>query len=101
VPLINFNLEARLIDAWWLMVEGDALAAPQGRAEDVFAGVRYDVDERGSVRLGHRLLEGGADNDEVYNFAWINYLVGSIAIRFQGGGVGSPLNDAVRRVGLC
>jgi hypothetical protein len=82
VPLINFNVDARLTGAWWLTVEGDALAAPQGRAEDVFAGVRHDFDEQSSIRLGYRLLEGGADNDEVYNFAWINYLVGAIAVRF-------------------
>jgi hypothetical protein len=25
------------------------------------------------LKAGYRLLEGGADNDEVYNFALINY----------------------------
>jgi len=82
VPLINFDVEARLHESWWLVVEGDVLAGPQGRAEDVFAGVRRDFDEQSSIRLGYRILEGGADTDEVYNFALINYLVGAVVVRF-------------------
>ena len=64
------------------LIEGDALAAPQGRAEDVFVGARCDFDDQSSIRLGYRILEGGADNDEVYNFALIQYLVGSVVVRF-------------------
>ncbi|TPW01496.1 MAG: hypothetical protein FD129_3355, partial [bacterium] len=83
VPLVNFSVESRLVDSsWWLMVEGDALAAPQGRAEDVFVGARCDFDEQSSIRLGYRILEGGTDNDEVYNIALIQYLVGSVVVRF-------------------
>ena len=82
VPLINFDVESQLTETWWLMIEGDALAAPQGRAEDVFVGARCDFDDQSSIRLGYRILEGGADNDEVYNFALIQYLVGSVVVRF-------------------
>jgi len=82
VPLINFALEARVTKAWWFLIEGDALAAPQGRAEDVFVGARRDFDEQSSIRLGYRILEGGADNDEVYNFSLIHYLVGAVAVQF-------------------
>ena len=35
VPIINFLLDWRLSPSWSLLLEGDALAAPQGRAEDV------------------------------------------------------------------
>jgi hypothetical protein len=27
------------------------------------------------LKAGYRLLEGGADVEEVYNFAWLNFLV--------------------------
>jgi hypothetical protein len=60
-------------------VEGDALAAPQGRAEDIFAGIVVDAGPRLSFKTGYRVLEGGADNDEVYTFALIHYIaVGAI-----------------------
>jgi hypothetical protein len=34
------------------------------------------------VRVGYRLLEGGADVDEVYTFALLHYAVGGLALRF-------------------
>jgi hypothetical protein len=56
-----------------VILEGDALAAKAGRAEDIFAGVAYQVNPRFSVKLGYRVVEGGADTYEIYNFNWINY----------------------------
>jgi len=82
VPLVNFKLERRLGDSASLLVEGDALAAPQGRAEDVFAGVTMDAGRRWSLKAGYRFLEGGADNDEVYTFAAVHYLAAGIVVRF-------------------
>jgi hypothetical protein len=82
VPLVNFKFERRLGRAASLLVEGDALAAPQGRAEDVFAGVSIDAGRRWSVKAGYRFLEGGADNDEVYTFAAVHYLAAGVVIRF-------------------
>jgi len=43
VPLVNFLLERRLGRGVAVRVEGDALAAPQGRAEDIFAGIVVDA----------------------------------------------------------
>jgi hypothetical protein len=56
-----------------LLLEGDALAAPQGRAEDILVAARYKINDAASMSVGYRLLEGGADNDEVYNFSLFNY----------------------------
>jgi hypothetical protein len=56
-----------------LLLEGDALAAPQGRAEDVLIAATYRASDRLGFKAGYRILEGGADNDEVYNFALFNY----------------------------
>lgn len=82
VPLINFLLERRLGPSVAVRVEGDALAAPQGRAEDIFAGLVVDTGPRVSFKAGYRVLEGGADNDEVYTFALIHYLAAGAIVRF-------------------
>jgi hypothetical protein len=79
VPLLNFKLDWTLADRLGLLLEGDALAAPQGRAEDVLLAMRYKLNKKATLKLGYRLLEGGADVDEVYNFTLVNYVtVGSI-----------------------
>ena len=82
VPLINFKLERRLGDRASFLLEGDALAAPQGRAEDIFAGVLVHANDNWSVKAGYRILEGGADNDEVYTFALIHYAAVGVVVRF-------------------
>ena len=50
---------------------GDALAAPQGRAEDVLAALTYGKSDKFRIKIGYRILEGGADNDEVYTFSLV------------------------------
>jgi hypothetical protein len=82
VPIINFRFHQNLNDKYGLLFEGDALAAPQGRAEDVFLGATYELSESMSFKLGYRILEGGADNDVVYNFALINYAVLGLQYNF-------------------
>ena len=82
VPLINFKFERRLGGRATFLLEGDALAAPQGRAEDVFAGVVVDAGTRWSIKAGYRFLEGGADNDEVYTFAAVHYIAAGVVFRF-------------------
>ena len=82
VPLVNFKLHRRLGTGATLALEGDALAAPQGRAEDIFAGVLVHAGRHLSVKAGYRLLEGGADNDEVYTFALVHYLAAGVVVRF-------------------
>jgi hypothetical protein len=74
VPLINFALDWRFGSRVGLIIEGDALAAPQGRAEDVLLAIYAEPTHALRFRLGYRVLEGGADNDEVYTFAMIHYL---------------------------
>jgi hypothetical protein len=74
VPLINFAIDWRLGSQLGLIMEGDALAAPQGRAEDVLLAFYTAPTDKLRLRLGYRVLEGGADNDEVYTFALVHYL---------------------------
>jgi len=82
VPLVNFSLERRLGKRVTFQFEGDALAAPQGRAEDIFAGVLIDAGPRLAFKAGYRFLEGGADNDEVLTFALVHYLSAGVVLRF-------------------
>jgi hypothetical protein len=82
VPIINFRLLWKVNDKFGLLLEGDALAAPQGRAEDVLIAATYDLSDNLRIRAGYRILEGGADNDEVYNFALFHYASVGISYTF-------------------
>ena len=82
VPLLNFSLVYRFDSSFGIMLEGDALAAPQGRAEDVLAALFYEAGRHVTVRLGYRILEGGADNDEVYSFALLHYAALGVSFAF-------------------
>ena len=73
VPIVNIRLDWMINDKLSLLLDGDALAAPQGRAEDIFIGTSYKVSDNIGLKAGYRILEGGADNDEVYNFALFHY----------------------------
>jgi hypothetical protein len=75
VPLVNFRFFYRFNRHFGALVSGDALAAPQGRAEDVLAALTYGKTDKFRVKVGYRILEGGADNDEVYTFALFHYAV--------------------------
>jgi hypothetical protein len=78
VPLLSFSLVYMPSSKISLLLDGDALAAPQGRAEDVLAAVRYSISDNIHFRVGYRILEGGADVDEVYNFALLHYLAAGL-----------------------
>ena len=64
------------------VVDLDALAGGPGRAEDLSLKLAYDINERWTVTGGYRTVEGGADTDEVYNFAWFHSAVVSAVVRF-------------------
>jgi len=81
VPLVNVHVAWRPGEGrFGLLLDADALAAPQGRAEDVLLALTWAVRDELELRVGYRTLEGGADNDEVYNFAWLNYVVVGVAM---------------------
>jgi hypothetical protein len=82
VPIINFRLFWHSTEELGILFEGDALAAKQGRAVDVLLAASYKLSDQLSIRAGYRILEGGADNDEVYNFALLHYLSISVSYAF-------------------
>jgi hypothetical protein len=74
VPIVHFRLCWKPNTKVNGLLEGDALAAPQGRAEDVFGGLVFTVHPALKFKAGYRILEGGADNDKVYTFSLFHYL---------------------------
>ena len=82
VPIINFRLLWKPAEKFGILLDGDALAAPQGRAEDVLVAATYMLNDRLDLRAGYRILEGGADNDEVYTFSLFHYASVGLLVRF-------------------
>lgn len=82
VPLLNLGLEYRFARGWHALLDVDGLAGGPGRAIDGALKVGYDLSRRWSLAAGYRAVEGGADVEEVYNFAWFNYALASVVFRF-------------------
>ena len=80
VPLISFRADWQLGPRVGLVLDGDALGVPQGRAEDVTAALRIGFGDRVDARVGYRVLEGGSDVDEVYGFALFHYVVAGVTL---------------------
>lgn len=82
VPLLNAHLAWRPKNGpFGVVLDIDALAAPQGRAEDILLAATWAFHEGLELRVGYRMVEGGADNDEVYSFAWLHY--GVVGLRLH------------------
>jgi hypothetical protein len=82
VPLVHFLVKRSIGGGMDLLLQGDALASPQGRAEDVLGALLYNHGSHLRFKIGYRILEGGADVEEVYTFALIHYLVLGASLEF-------------------
>lgn len=82
VPLLHIAGTWRIASQWTADLDVDALAGGPGRAEDASLKLRYHFDDRWSIAGGYRTVEGGADVDEVYNFAWLHYAVVATRLAF-------------------
>jgi hypothetical protein len=82
VPLLHVAGEYRFRGRWAVSLDMDALAGGPGRAEDLALRAHYDLSDRWRIAGGYRTVEGGADVEEVYNFAWFHYGVVSALYRF-------------------
>lgn len=82
VPLLHVAADWHLSPTWVLAFDADALAGGPGRAADAALKLGFDPGGAWSIRAGYRTLEGGADVDEVYSFAWLHYAVVSVVWRW-------------------
>lgn len=79
VPLLYVAGEYRLNDRWTLSADLDGLAGGPGRAIDAGLSVDYAPGSRWNFGLQARVLDGGADTDDVYNFATFTSVAFTIA----------------------
>lgn len=80
--LLHIYGEEKIGRNWTFVFDFDGLAAPQGRAFDIGLRLGYQVTPDTRVLFGIRSLEGGADNPQVYSFAWVNYVSVGLQHRF-------------------
>jgi hypothetical protein len=83
VPLLHASVERPMSRGWSWALDIDALGGGPGYAIDAGAVLRYAFDGPWMLQGGVRLLDGGADSDEVYAFARFTSLTLGIAYRFQ------------------
>jgi hypothetical protein len=74
VPLLHGSVERHLGPRVTLIGDVDALGSGQGHAVDLSLRAQYAIDADWAVSAGYRMLDGGADNDRLYNFARIQWL---------------------------
>ena len=82
VPLLYLAADWNFAERWHLLFDFDGLAGGPGRAFDIALKLGYDFNDHWGITGGYRTIEGGADVDSVYNFAWLNYAVVSGIYRF-------------------
>lgn len=82
VPLLSFEARWNPAGEFILLMDGDALVGPVGRAEDIFLGGEMPVSQAVEARAGYRIVEGGADVETVYNFTLVNFVSAGLTFRF-------------------
>lgn len=82
VPLLSFGADWQFAGNWYLLFDFEGLAGGPGRAFDIALKPYYAINDHWGLSAGYRTLEGGADVESVYNFAWLHYIVFSATYRF-------------------
>jgi hypothetical protein len=82
VPLLHVAGRLTLGSQWSAELDVDGLAGGPGRAVDGSLKLRYDLNRSWSLAAGYRTVEGGADVEEVYSFAWLHYAAISVVYQF-------------------
>lgn len=83
VPLLALVGEWRFAPGWRARLDVEGLGAPQGRAIDATAQLGYDLSPALHLSGGYRVLDGGADNDDIYTFARFDFAVLALSWRFR------------------
>jgi hypothetical protein len=81
-PLLFISCKWDFAQRWTAILDFDGLAGGPGRALDLALKVSYALTDHWNLGAGYRMLEGGVDNDDVYNFSWFNYGFLTIGYRF-------------------
>lgn len=82
VPLLHLYGAYRFNERTSMVLDVEGAAAPQGRAIDAAVKLTHAWPSGWHASAGYRTLEGGADNDSVYTFAWLHYALVSVGYEF-------------------
>ena len=82
VPALHLSGDYRIGERWLFRLDFDGLAGGPGRLIDLGLLLDYELNENWQVGGGYRMLEGGADTDDVYSFAWLHYATLDLRYRF-------------------
>jgi hypothetical protein len=82
VPLLHLYGARHLTPNTSLVLDLEGAAAPQGRAIDASLTLRHNRPSGWHLFAGYRVLEGGADNSNVYTFAWIHFATVGLGVTF-------------------
>ena len=82
VPLVHLYLRWAALPGFGLLTVGDGLAGGPGRAFDFFLGIWGQLAADVWIRGGWRFLDGGADNETVYNFNLVHFAAAAIVIEW-------------------
>lgn len=81
-PLLYLYSKYKWDNDLLVTLDFDGLMAPQGRAFDVALMGGYQFSPSTSLQVGTRLLDGGADNENVYNISQTNYYFTTLQVDF-------------------
>lgn len=82
-PLINLLANWELSQKIGLDFFGDFIVASKGRAIDLSLSGRYSFSKNLQANIGYRLLEGGANGRNRYNFIQLHFFLVSINCSFN------------------
>jgi hypothetical protein len=82
VPLLFLEYQRPVFSHWLFHFSFDGLAGGPGRAFDFAFKLRRKLGSLGQIGFGYRVLEGGVDNDKVYNFALLSFALVEWVVSF-------------------
>lgn len=82
VPLLHLYGAVRLNGGFEVTLDAEGAGSTQGRALDAAVHLARSWPSGWRAAVGYRTLEGGADNDSVYTFAWLHFASISVGYRF-------------------
>lgn len=82
VPLLHGYAAYQFNQRLSVQLDVEGAWSPMGRAVDAALTAEHMFDSGWYLAAGYRTLEGGADNDDVYTFAWLHYALLSVGYRF-------------------
>ena len=82
-PLINLIANWDISQKMGVNFFGEGIAASKGRAIDISLSGRYTFSESLQGNFGYRLLEGGANGTDRYNFIQLHFIFASLNYTFD------------------